>query len=394
MLTADLVISWQRKNKTGPRYLDAGDGAHLQTAGDLIGIVAQHTGARRAELEQALGEYVGTGTDYRILRGLIKLLLDRCVLSTLSEREPEQIRRTLFLAARARHPVIDDDIRQQVMAEAAGTLEIAPESVAEGLFADLSDNERLADFDQPEPRALLEQYNLAQAQALLYRCVEMTLRVDPQEPAGYRQMFQAIKRYGLIHTIQGDVKKGYEIRLSGPVSLFHRSQKYGIQMAVFLPALLQCRAWSMSAEIESKKGTAFFELSAAQTDIVPPPLWDDTGENPAIEKFMTNWARQGVGWTAALCREVIDLDGTAFAPDVVLTEAEGRRVWVEFFGFWTPKYLQQRLAEFARAGFRDFVLLMSDELRGSREAPDGLPPNVVSYKSSPDARAVLRAISV
>jgi hypothetical protein len=29
-------------------------------------------------LQQALDEYIGVGTDYKILRGLIKLLLDRC----------------------------------------------------------------------------------------------------------------------------------------------------------------------------------------------------------------------------------------------------------------------------------------------------------------------------
>ena len=38
------------------------------------------------------------------------------------------------------------------------------------------------------------------------------------------------------------------------------------------------------------------------------------------------------------------------------------------------------------------VLLVSEELRGSREAPATLPPNVISYKTSPDVRAVLAVI--
>ncbi|HMV49153.1 MAG TPA: hypothetical protein PKD31_15455, partial [Blastocatellia bacterium] len=59
---------------------------------------------------------------------------------------------------------------------------------------------------------------------------------------------------------------------------------------------------------------------------------------------------------------------------------------------WTPRYLKDRLEEFARAGFTNFVLLVSEELRGSREAPAALPPNVVGYKTSPDARAVLAAV--
>ncbi|HMZ20713.1 MAG TPA: DUF790 family protein, partial [Blastocatellia bacterium] len=91
-------------------------------------------------------------------------------------------------------------------------------------------------------------------------------------------------------------------------------------------------------------------------------------------------------------REVVDLGGTAFVPDAVLEDSTGRKVYVEVFGFWTPRYLKDRLEEFARAGFTNFVLLVSEELRGSREAPAALPPNVVGYKTSPDARAVLAAV--
>jgi predicted nuclease of restriction endonuclease-like RecB superfamily len=47
-------------------------------------------------LESELEEYVGTGTDYRILRGLIKLLTDRCEFETASVAAPEDIRRRVF----------------------------------------------------------------------------------------------------------------------------------------------------------------------------------------------------------------------------------------------------------------------------------------------------------
>ena len=77
MLTADLAQSWQRGGRTGPRYLDTEDRSYLREAADLIGIFKEHEGHRRADLEQSLQEYVGVGTDYRILRGLIKLLMDR-----------------------------------------------------------------------------------------------------------------------------------------------------------------------------------------------------------------------------------------------------------------------------------------------------------------------------
>jgi predicted nuclease of restriction endonuclease-like RecB superfamily len=390
MLTADLAIAFQRGDRIQPRRLEPDD-AHLNVAEDLIRIVAEHLNARRAELHRALDEYVGTGTDYRILRGLIKLLMDACQFETGGAIKPDELRQKLFLKAKAHHPVTLA-VREQLLAEVAEELISQPETIAASLYADLTDNQRLIAFDEPMPAELIDRYNLAQAQALLYRCVEMRLTVQPQEVLGYRQLFSAIKRYDLIHTIRGNVSAGYEVVLSGPVSLFHRSLKYGIRMAVFLPALLECSGWRMRAEIETKRGKAFFELSSEQKNLPVRTEQGWTGSNELLEKFLTAWARLQNEWRAGKCQEVIDLGGMAFVPDAVLQDASGRKVYVELFGFWTPRYLKDRLEEFARGGFTNFVLLVSEELRGSREAPTNLPPNVVSYKTSPDARAVLAAV--
>ncbi|MEP7341230.1 MAG: DUF790 family protein [Acidobacteriota bacterium] len=389
MLTADLAIAFHRGDRIQPRRFDA-DNAALAVAEDLIRIFAEHINHRRAELDRALDEYVGTGTDYRILRGIIKLLMDVCQFETGGAIEPAELRQKLFLQAKAHHPVSLAQ-REQLIAEAAEELGSTPEAILAGLYADLSDNQRLIAFDEPTAVDLIARYNLAQAQALLYRCVEMRLTVAPQETSGYRQLFAAIKRYNLIHTIKGNALAGYEVSLSGPISLFHRSQKYGIRMAVFLPALLACEGWRMRAEIETKRGNAFFELDSAKHNLSAKETFAWTEESGQVEKFLSAWARLNSRWKATVCPEVIDLGGMAFVPDVLLEDA-GRKVYVELFGFWTPRYLQERLAEFERGNFKNFVLLVSEELRGSREAPATLPPNVVSYKTSPDVRAVLAAI--
>jgi predicted nuclease of restriction endonuclease-like RecB superfamily len=390
MLTADLAIAFQRGDRIYPRRFEA-DEATLGVAEDLIRIVADHIHRRRADLDQALDEYVGTGTDYRILRGLIKLLMDGCQFETGGVAEPAELRRRLFLEAKAHHPITPAQ-HEQLIANAAEELGCAPDAILAGLYADLSDNQRLVAFDAPTADDLIAQYNLAQAQALLYRCVEMRLTVLPQETGGYRRLFSAIKRYDLIHTIKGNARAGYEVRLSGPVSLFHRSQKYGIRMAVFLPALLECEHWRMRAEIETKRGKAFFELDGAKHNLPVKQAFVWAEDGSLVEKFLSAWARLNTEWRAAVCHEVMDLSGTAFVPDVLLEDSGGRKIYVELFGFWTPRYLKERLAEFERGNFKNFVLLVSEELRGSREAPATLPPNVVSYKTSPDVRAVLAVV--
>ncbi|HXG67113.1 MAG TPA: DUF790 family protein [Blastocatellia bacterium] len=394
MLTGDLALSWRKGQTTGPRYINADDPTWLQMAADLIGIFREHVGERRAELDQELDEYVGSGTGYKILRGLIKLLTDRCVFETGIATDPFEIRRALFLKARARHPVTESaQAREQVIAETADELGCAPAEVIANLYADLSANQKLIAFDEPGAKELLDRYNLAQAQALLYRSVGMQLRVEPQEVQHSRHLFNEIKTYRLIHTIRGSAATGYEVRLSGPVSLFHRSQKYGIQMAAFLPALLNCKGWRMRAEIDIKPGvTAFFELDSRQSKLRSHFLSEEHNENPFAQKLMAKWEAVGGEWRLERAGEIIDLGEGAFIPDFALRHSDGRTVYLEILGFWTPRYLADRLKEFAHWGGKNFLLAVSDELRGSREPLASPPENVIVFKSTLEARAVRDAL--
>src|SRR5215210_1041908 len=311
MLTADLAQSWLRGGRTGPRYIETDDAGYLRDGAELIRLFAEHEGRARQELDRALEEYVGLGTDYKILRGLIKLLMDRCTFETASPVDPIEIRRAVFLKARALHPLIDDEpeARMQIAREAALELGGDPEALLENLYADLPSKQQLVEFERLDESELLDLYNLAQAQALLYRCVQMRLSIEPEGTENYRELFAAIKAYRLIHTIKGSPAEGYEVRLDGPVSMFHRSQKYGVQMAVFLPALLLCKGWSMRAEIAHKPGgsPAFFEMNSLQTRLRSHYTIALPRELSAQEKLSERWAKFETAWTLEPSHEVIDL---------------------------------------------------------------------------------------
>lgn len=397
MLTADLAQSWLRGGRTGPRYIETEDAGYLRDAAELIRLFTEHEGHTRRELDRALEEYVGLGTDYKILRGLIKLLMDASTFETASPVDPIEIRRAVFLKARAVHPLIDDEpeARAQVVTEAALELGSAPFDLLKHLYADLPSNQQLIEFEHLDETQLLDLYNLAQAQALLYRCVQMRLMVEPQGTENYRELFAAIKSYRLIHTIKGSPSKGYEIHLDGPVSMFHRSQKYGVQMAVFLPALLLCKGWTMRAEIAHKPGSspAFFEMNSLQTRLRSHYTTALPRETSVQEKFSESWARFETAWTLEPSHEVIDLGESAFIPDFVLTHASGRRFFLEILGFWTPRHLQDRLKEFEHAHIENYIIAASDEFRGSRDALTRVPPHTVIFKSKLDPISVELALN-
>src|ERR1044072_1574232 len=390
MLTADLAMSWQRGDRINPRYIDAEDEEDLRAGEDLAALFPSHDGRTRAALEESLQEYVGTGTDYRILRGLIKLLTDRCEFETQAPAEPAEIRGALFLKARTRHPVMTDEARVELVNETARELTCEPAALLGGLYADLPGNQRLTDFEPLTADELLDLYNVAQRRALLYRWVEMLLCLDPQPPEGFRELFGAIKAYHLIHTIKGNSREGYEVRLDGPASIFQRSQKYGIKMAVFLPALLLCKGWRMRAEIQGRAGRfAYFELTSEQTRLRSHYPEITPYENPVVEKLAATWARAGTAWTLEPSSIVIDLGDSAFIPDYVLRHAEtGTHVFLELLGFWTPEHLPERLLEFEHAGQTNFILCVWDELRGTRDPMTNVPPNTIVFKRSLDAAAV------
>ena len=190
MLTSDLALSWQRGGRTGPRSIDTGDTDYLRDASELIKLFDRHAGRTRGELEEELAAYVGVGIDYKILRGLIKLLMDRCEFEVASPVDPIEIRRLLFLKARLSHPVTAnqevENRRAQAVTKVARELGHPPEIVLANLYADLPENQKLAQFESITDGELLDLYNVAQAQALLYRCVEMHLWVEPQNAIAYR----------------------------------------------------------------------------------------------------------------------------------------------------------------------------------------------------------------
>jgi uncharacterized protein len=384
MLTADLAINYRRGTKVFPFLIKTDNADYLRDASNLGEIFRDSVGKSRGELETELEQYVGTGTDYKILRGLIKLLMDRCEFAVTDIVNPAEVRQKVFLEARKFQPVFpNSEKRKEVLQTVAAELNTTANIINDNLYADLPAQQKLISFDEILPNNLLDRYNLAQAQAILYKCVEMKIRVLPSSAENYRAIFGWIKHFGLIHSIVGNATNGYEITLTGAASLFHRSQKYGIQMSVFLPALLLCGNWRMTAEISDKYGkTLFYELSSEQTDLISNRYDEPEYENPLFEKLKKDWEKAKVSWQLAENNEVIDLGKTAFIPDFTLLSPIGEKIYLDVLGFWTPKSLQKRLDEFKTIGYKKFIIAAWQELRGSREEATFMSENVLFFKSS------------
>src|SRR5690606_28336445 len=114
--------------------------------------------------------------------------------------------------------------------------------VEDGLFADLSEAERLTSADLPAPGELLHRYNLALAQAVLYRAREVEVRLIAPTAKRARQLIRWVKFHRLMHEARQD-GDDWVLTLDGPISLLRQTSRYGLQLALFLDALCLVERW-------------------------------------------------------------------------------------------------------------------------------------------------------
>ncbi len=388
MLTSDLLLTRTRGPYINPRYVDADSDRMIDLAQDLIDIFKSHRNKTRRELHAALDTRAGEATDYRIQRGLAKLLEDdRCEFRIASLIDPVELRAQVFVLARENHPVVrEPDLiypvtRAHILDQIALQHQVSVDEVAGSLYADLADNHVFDVFDPPTPDWLLNRYNVALAQAMFYRCARMRLSVHRNLPVRYKQLFKFIKFFRLIHDIRGDRDAGYEIVLDGPVSMFRLSQKYGIKMAVFLPALLLCIRWKMEAEIaltDGRKG--LFVLDENHTLV--SHYKDQTVYDSLLEEtFAGRFEKAKTDWVLERETEIVNLKDTVFIPDFAFHHPDGRTALLEIVGFWHPDYLRRKLDKLRRADRRDLVIAVSRDLNVQEGDFKDIPGHVFFFKN-------------
>ncbi|MEI8256505.1 MAG: DUF790 family protein [Deltaproteobacteria bacterium] len=402
MLTSDLLRARVVKGEVRPVYLDPGDPSNLTLASVLIGLFTAHVGRARGDLDDALAEHVGEGTDYLLHRGIAKLLSDRATFEVNAPCDPVALRRRVFEISAEHHPIaphadprLNAVTREAVLARAAGELGLSPEAAESALYADLEREHVLRTFEPLAPDALLLRYNLALAQAVLLRASRLTLTVASGDPARYRQLFRFIKFYRLMHTVTGNRVDGYTLTLDGPLSLFQLSGKYGLQMASFLPALLLCEGWTLQADLvwSQQRKAATFRLDPSRGLRSHYP---DRGVYVTDEErfFVERFEAAKSPWTLEKRPEIVDLDGRGvLIPDFVIRHRDdGREALIEIVGFWRKGYLEARMELLRDHGPRNLILAVSTRLRGSEEALGELPGEVLFFRDIVPVKDVLERV--
>jgi predicted nuclease of restriction endonuclease-like RecB superfamily len=365
-----------------PRYATARDEVWIRRLLDeLDGLV----GCTAGELEVAAKKRLrplceSFGVAWASFQGVLEVIRRHYATRVVAAARPAELRLALFEQAAA----CDD--RDEAVRRAAEIVGVAPDAVLQSLYADRPIARRLVAPERPpSPCEIVEQYNLELLQGLLLRSEEVRVRARTH----VRSVVRFAKLRGLICSCAPDAQ-GVELALSGPLSLFRHTTKYGHALAGFFPALASTPGWQLEATCSLRYGK--FVLRAGASDPVARTHALPRDTDSAVERrFAREVRRRAAGWVVERETAAVPAGTRMFFPDFTLTRGSAR-VLVEIVGYYTPEYLRAKLETLRRASLHNVVVCVDESLACSEEAVEAAA--VVRYRRKVDVDAVLRAAEV
>jgi predicted nuclease of restriction endonuclease-like RecB superfamily len=180
------------------------------------------------------------------------------------------------------------------------------------------------------------------------------------------------------------------------LSLFSATQKYGVQLALFLPAVLLCRDFELKADLRwgPRREIKRFTLTSENGLVSHDP---DRGMYvpPEIGMFVDLFRKKVDAWEISEETELLPLGKTYWAPDFRLIEkATGRIVYLDVLGFWRRSQTEAHLRRLQENARVPFILAISEQLRVDEGQLEGLPAEIYRFRQLPLPEEIARLASV
>jgi len=389
MLTADLVRAQRRAGELKLTPLRGAERERaIELSSQVLDVARGALGETRETLRDRWKQIDVQPKEVRLRDGLVKLVEDGCEIEAQLEVEPWVLRRELFEAAStARQDLVVGASwdRLAVLQRVGEKLGVDPQEMEQGLYADLRGAHRLRDVPRLSPEGLIDRYEEAQAQAVLLRAVEVVAEIRCKSPAAYRALFRKLKFRRLLHTITA-TERGYRVCIDGPYSLFDQVTKYGLQLALMLPAILDCDEVDLEATVVwgKKRDRLRFRMSHRGTGAsASAPLPEE------VEALLEAFGSGKRAWSVDPARVILQLPGEGLCvPDLLFRKGK-HEVYLEVLGYWSREAVWRRV-ELVQAGLNERVLFaVSSRLRVSEEVLDPDESSALYvYKGRMSARAI------
>jgi len=371
MLTKDLLRYKTQNGQIYPQFVKPTDTKLLAIAEQLIAVFEESPDKPRATLLEASKHIVDSTPGAPIVkRGLEKLLLDRTEFDTAPNEELIAFRQKLFTETSRllsqeqfeNHA----DYQRKVFGKMADQplLEVDPteEDLAAKLYADLPSCQPVLAFKTLSAEHLLHRYNTAQVQGLLLHSDTLTLKLTDAMTAELRQLFKYLRFNQLLSTIRKE-EELYQISVDGPLNLFYKTKRYGMNLANFFVAVLHQPRWELTAEIQFRNKQRYW-LSLDESCGIKPISQQFLAYIPEdIQLFQTMLQNKTDDWQIRPGSQFIPLRGDLYCfPDYQLVHKSGVETAIELFHPWHQGHLIARLNTLAEQTDVSLILGVSKEL--------------------------------
>ena len=406
MLTAELVRTRLREGKLEIRPIKAAEEKRaLEMGTTYIDLLRSQLGMPRGRIVQMLKGVPYGHRDKKLALGLQKLLFDRCVFEADGDEDFPSLRRALFQeAAKARASCEDDQYLDcsalsESFAKKRGW-DVA--TLSERLFGDIRDAQCLQDFQALDAHALLHEYRLRQAQGVLLRAAKVEVYIHDPASEEVRLFFRELKFRRLLFAVCEEVNKdgahGYRVRVSGPHSLFSSVTKYGLQLALCLPALRYLRRWDLDAEVRwgPSKRACRFQLSSEndREQLGVEATKQGMELAPELKQIIERMEGADSEWKVKLASKIVTVPGIGVCiPDLEFRDTEGNSVYFELLGFWSRDAVWKRIDMAAQGLSIPIIFGVPLRLRVSEQALEGVESaSIFAFKGSIPIPRLLAAI--
>jgi predicted nuclease of restriction endonuclease-like RecB superfamily len=380
MLSPDLVHARRQKDELVLVPLGKRREVALELAETVSSIARDHVGRTREELDDAWSAISAEPRDRKLLDGIVKLVEDRISFESDLDGDPIALREEVFRRATELRRSDAPFDRAAVLAPTAAARGVDPAAIERALYADLKNAHVLRDASGAIARAIVEQFDLAQIQAVLLRATRVVATLEAVDPGALRALFRKLKFLRLLHSVHDLGSGRWRIDIDGPFSLFESVTKYGLALALSLPALAACGRHRIEADVrwgKERLPLRFVSEGVSRgDDRVPARLSEET------EALRARIAERP-GWKVEVADTIIDLAGVgACVPDLLVTHrASRKKAFVEVMGYWSRDAVWKRV-ELAQSGMKVPVLFcVSERLRVSEAVlPDDAPGALLVYK--------------
>lgn len=395
MLGPDLVRARRRgENLELLKFPEKEKARALVIAEDLIQIARSLVGASNDEVVEALAVVDRAPKEEKLWAGLKKLLLDQLEFGAPADIEPVGFRRALFTAAATRRAEVGREFdRDQLLRAVAAEHGLSSEQAEDALFCDLKGAAPLKGVPPLEAPELVERYQLAQLQGVLLRAVNLTAVVRSRSPDGYRRLFQKLKFRQLLYELRELPDGRFCIEIDGPFSVLETTTKYGLQLALVVPALLECDDVELEAQVRWGKDRRPLDFrwgwqgQSAQ-------VYAASALRPELESLLTTLRQRQSAFVVEPAGALLDVPGVGLVvPDLVFRAKQRPPVYLELLGYWSREAVWRRI-EWADADKeRRILFAVSSRLRVSEALlDDSQSAALYVFKGALAAKTILERV--